>query len=122
MPEKKAQETSFASSDTFREIFRTSAEGIIMIDDSGVILLANPVAETMFGYVPETLAGHTLEDLLPQRYRGRHVGFRKQLNQHPAPRRMGIGRDLQALRLDGSEFPVEISLSYTQIGGKLLSM
>jgi PAS domain S-box-containing protein len=118
----KEQEISFASSDTFREIFRTSAEGIIMIDDQGKILLANPVSETMFGYAPQTLVGHSLEDLLPLRYRGRHVGFREQFNEHPAPRRMGIGRDLQALRVDGSEFPVEISLSYTQIGGKILSM
>jgi PAS domain S-box-containing protein len=122
MPEKKEQEISFASSDTFREIFQTSAEGIIMIDDQGKILLANPVSEAMFGYAPQQLIGRSLEDLLPQRYRGRHVGYRKQFNDHPAPRRMGIGRDLQALRLDGSEFPVEISLSYTQIGGKMLSM
>ncbi len=122
MPEKTSQEFSFASSDTFREIFQTSAEGIIMIDDTGKILLANPVSEAMFGYASQSLVGHTLEDLLPARYRGRHVGFRNQFNAHPAPRRMGVGRDLQALRLDGSEFPVEISLSFTQLGGKMLSM
>lgn len=122
MSKKPDQDTTFASSDTFREIFQTSAEGIIMIDDTGKILLANPVSETMFGYGPQTLTGRSLEDLLPMRFRGRHVGFRKQFNEHPAPRKMGVGRDLQALRLDGSEFPVEISLSFTQMGGKMLSM
>lgn len=122
MSEEKPLEISFVSSDTFREIFQTSAEGIIMIDESGKILLANPVSEKMFGYEPEKLPGHLLEELLPERYRGRHLGFRKQFNQHPAPRRMGVGRDLQALRLDGSEFPVEISLSFTNMNNQMLSM
>jgi PAS domain S-box-containing protein len=122
MPHKKPLEISFVSSDSFREIFQTSAEGIIMINDAGRILLANPVSEKMFGYVPDTLVGTTLEALLPERYRGRHLGFRKQFNEHPAPRRMGVGRDLQAMRQDGSEFPIEISLSYTTISDQMLSM
>ena len=122
MSEKKPLEISFVSSDTFREIFQTSAEGIIMIDESGKILLANPVSEKMFGYGPEKLPGLSLEDLLPERYRGKHLGFRMEFNQHPSPRRMGVGRDLRALRLDGSEFPVEISLSFTNMNGRTLSM
>ncbi len=122
MPEKKPVGISFVSSDTFREIFQTSAEGIIMIDESGKILLANPVSEKMFGYSPDTLVGRSLEDLLPERFRGKHLGFRKQFNQHPSPRRMGIGRDLRAKRLNGSEFPVEISLSFTHFNDQMLSM
>ena len=93
-----------------------------MIDESGKILLANPVSEKMFGYGPEKLPGLSLEDLLPERYRGKHLGFRMEFNQHPSPRRMGVGRDLRALRLDGSEFPVEISLSFTNMNGRTLSM
>ncbi len=122
MPEKKPLEISFVSSNTFREIFQTSAEGIIMIDAMGVILLANPVSEKMFGYDPDTLVGHSLEDLLPQRLRAMHLGFRKQFNEAPSSRRMGVGRDLQALRRDGSEFPAEISLSFTRRNDQLLSM
>lgn len=122
MSEKKPLEISFVSSDTFREIFQTSAEGIIMIDESGKILLANPVSEKMFGYGPEKLPGLGLEDLLPERYRSKHLDFRMEFNQHPSPRRMGVGRDLRALRLDGSEFPVEISLSFTNMNGRTLSM
>jgi len=113
---------ALASRDTFREIFQTSAEGIIMIDISGKIVLANPVSEKMFGFAPETMVGHGLEDLLPVRYRGRHLDFRKNFNEHPEPRRMGIGRDLKALRLDGTEFPVEISLSFTNINSQVLSI
>ncbi|NOT75694.1 MAG: PAS domain S-box protein [Cyclobacteriaceae bacterium] len=122
MPDKKPLEISFVSSDTFREIFQTSAEGIIMVDAVGKILLANPVSEKMFGYEQGTLVGHKLEDLLPERLRVMHLGFRKGFNDAPSPRRMGIGRDLQALRLDGTEFPVEISLSYTRMNDQLLSM
>jgi PAS domain S-box-containing protein len=76
----------------------------------------------MFGYSSESLIGRSLEDLLPPRYRGKHVGQRRQFNQHPSPRRMGIGRDLQALRFDGTEFPVEISLSFTKLNDQMLSM
>ena len=122
MSAEKPLEISFVSSDTFREIFQTSAEGIIMIDETGKILLANPVSEQLFGYAPTTLIGLTLETLLPERYRGRHLDFRKQFNEQPTQRRMGIGRDLQALRLDGTEFPVEISLSFTRINDQILSM
>ncbi len=122
MPDKNPLEIPFVSSDTFREIFQTSAEGIIMVDTLGKILLANPVSEKMFGYAAETLAGHSLEELLPERYRGRHMGFRKQFNSHPEPRRMGTGRDLKALRQDGSEFPIEISLSFTNSNNNMLSI
>ncbi len=98
------------------------SEGIIMVDESGKIAIANPVAEQVFGYRSRELNGVMLENLLPQRYRGRHMNFRKEFNSHPEPRKMGIGRDLTALRKDGSEFPVEISLSYTKVNGALLVM
>jgi PAS domain S-box-containing protein len=110
------------SNDTFREIFQGSAEGIIMVNREGVILLANPVSETMFGYEYGELIGKTLEELLPSRYRGTHSHLRKSFNEHPSPRRMGIGRDLMAMRKDRSEFPVEVSLSYKEIKDDFLVM
>ncbi|MFM9841190.1 MAG: ATP-binding protein [Cyclobacteriaceae bacterium] len=122
MPKNQPLEIPFASSDTFREIFQTSAEGIIMIDEMGKILLANPVSEKLFGYASNTLTSQRLEELLPERYRGRHLSFREQFNKHPEPRRMGVGRDLWALRQDGSEFPVEISLSFAKINDQMLSI
>jgi PAS domain S-box-containing protein len=98
------------------------SEGIIIVEDSGEIVLANPVAESMFGYKKTELNGMPLEKLLPERYRGRHVFLRREFANNPQPRRMGVGRDLTALRKTGEEFPIEISLSYTQITGKLLVM
>lgn len=113
---------SLVTDDAFYEIFQSMSEGIVMVDERGTIVAANPVAETTFGYKRGELKGLPLENLLPERYRGRHVDFRKGFNAHPEPRRMGFGRDLTAIGRDGHEFPVEISLSYTRVAGKLLVM
>lgn len=110
------------SNDTFREIFQGSAEGIIMVNSAGTILLANPVSEQMFGFAEGGLIGQSLENLLPPRFRGMHTHLRQSFNDHPSPRRMGVGRDLMAIRKDGTEFPVEVSLSYKENRGELLVM
>ena len=98
------------------------SEGIIIVDENGKIVIANPVSEQIFGYETDELTGVELENLLPARYRSRHINFREGFNRNPEPRRMGFGRDLKALRKDGSEFPVEISLSFTKVKGQLLVM
>ncbi|HTE31040.1 MAG TPA: PAS domain-containing sensor histidine kinase [Chryseolinea sp.] len=113
---------SVVTNDAFREIFQSMSEGIVMVDEEGKIAIANPVAEQLFGYERNELNGVMMEGLLPERYRSRHLSFRKGFNAHPEPRRMGIGRDLTALRKNGSEFPVEISLSYTHVNGQLFVM
>jgi PAS domain S-box-containing protein len=122
MPNNEKFDLQITSNDTFREIFQGSAEGIIMVNKHGTILLANPVAETMFGFENGQLIGISMEELLPSRFRGTHMNLRKGFNEHPSPRRMGIGRDLMAMRRDGSEFPVEVSLSYKETQGELLVM
>jgi PAS domain S-box-containing protein len=113
---------TFVSNEAFREIFQSMSEGILMVDESGIIITANPVAEEMFGYGKNELNKLGLENLLPLSYRSGHVALRKKFNDHPEPRRMGLGRDLTALSKDGKEFPVEISLSYTHLNGRLLAM
>ncbi len=110
------------TNEAYREIFQSMSEGIIMVDEEGRIAIANPVAEQLFGYEKDGLNGMLMENLLPERYRRGHVNFRKHFNSNPHPRRMGFGRDLTALRKNGSEFPVEISLSFTQVQGSLLVM
>lgn len=118
----KPIELSFVASDTFGELFSSMAEGVLMVDQSGTILLANHVAEEMFGYAPKGMAGLAMEMLLPERYRSKHMDFRHQFSTNPHPRRMGVGRDLRAMRRDGMEFPVEISLSFTRKKDQLLVM
>ncbi len=115
-------EINFLTNDAFREIFQSMSEGIVMVNPDGMIVTANPVAEQLFGYSRGELNGLLMETLLPERYRMGHVNFRKHFNSNPHPRRMGAGRDLLALKKDGTEFPVEISLSYTQVQSQLLVM
>ena len=110
------------SNEAFTEIFQSMSEGLIMVDEHGKIVISNPVAEQIFGYEKNGLNGLMMENLLPERYRGNHINFRKGFNNNPSPRRMGMGRDLMALRQDGREFPVEISLSFTRYQNKLLVM
>jgi PAS domain S-box-containing protein len=112
----------FTSNETFRQIFQSSVEAIIMVDKDGTILLANPVSERMFGYGSDELLGLPIEDLLPEHLRKRHVGYRKEFNAHPEPRPMGMGRDLVAIRKNGSEFPVAVSLSFMTIDNELMVM
>ena len=95
-------------------IFEAASDAILMVDQSGAITSANRKTEEMFGYPREALLGQALEMLLPERVRGRHVGHRAAYFQDPHVRPMGRGLDLVARRSDGTEFPVEISLSYIE--------
>jgi PAS domain S-box-containing protein len=113
---------SFLSNESFRQIFQSSVEAILMVDQAGKILLANPVSEKMFRYEQGGLIGQVVEDLLPEHVRAKHVEYRKTFSAHPEPRPMGMGRDLIAKRKDGSLFPVAVSLSYTLIDGEVLVM
>jgi PAS domain S-box-containing protein len=112
----------FISNETFQQIFQSSVEAILLVDQRGEILLANPVTERMFGFEKSAMIGLLVEDLLPEQMRARHVGYRKNFTDHPEPRPMGMGRDLIAKRKDGSQFPVAVSLSYTNVDGEVLVM
>ncbi|OWW25400.1 hypothetical protein B4Q04_07210 [Zobellia sp. OII3] len=101
--------------DLFKGIFESSVEGIIVVDYKGRIFRANPSVEKMFGYGPGELAHKTVEDLVPGQYGKSHQNHRKNFAKKPTSRPMGKGGNLWALRKDGSQFPVEISLSPTQI-------
>jgi len=92
-------------------LFDSSPDGIVIVDRRGTIVLANQGAHAMFGYEPGTLVGRSVEDLVPAAMRGTHEGERDRYHASPHARPMGIGLELSAARADGSEFPVEISLS-----------
>jgi len=92
-------------------IFLFATEGILIADKQGKIVRVNPSGAEMFGYEPEELESLTIESLIPNRFRHSHVEHRKNYNEHPHARSMGSGMDLYARCKDGTEFPVEISLS-----------
>lgn len=93
-------------------LFENATEGILLTDKTGRIILVNPSAERMFGYTHKELQGERIEKLVPMRMHDKHVKLREGFYQHPSNRSMGTGRDLFAARKDGTEFPVEVSLSY----------
>src|ERR1700712_2377133 len=92
-------------------IFQFATEGILIADKQGKIIRVNPNGEILFGYPTGELEGKTIEDLIPTRFLRNHVKHREGFNTRPHARSMGSGMDLFAKRKDGSEFPVEVSLS-----------
>lgn len=88
-----------------------ATDPIVIIDGEGVIVLANPALEALFGYGTGQLLGQAIEVLLPQRYQHSHVGQRGDYFKHPRGRAMGGDAALSGLHRDGREFPVEVSLS-----------
>ncbi len=95
----------------FRDLVDLAPDGVVACDKNGTILLVNVAAEKMFGYPRAELIGKPIEVLIPERYRARHGGHIAGYAAAPSPRPMGSGLELTGLRKDGSEFPVEISLS-----------
>jgi PAS domain S-box-containing protein len=100
-----------ASEIRFRAVVEAVPSAILLVDDTGRIVLANAQAEGMFGYPRSELVGAEVDALLPHRLRGPHAGLRQGYARDPQARTMGARRELIALRKDGSEFPVEAALS-----------
>ncbi|MGH7854175.1 MAG: response regulator [Candidatus Binatia bacterium] len=95
----------------YRGLLETVPDAIVMVNNTGRIVLINGQAEVLFGYERDELIGKPVEFLLPARYRHSHVGHRTGYFSEPKTRTMGAGLELFARQKDGSEFAVEISLS-----------
>jgi PAS domain S-box-containing protein len=92
-------------------LLEAAPEGIVITDGDGQIVLANEQTELLFGYARDDLLHRPIEMLLPARFRGRHVAHRRDYLAAPVTRQMGAGLELAGLRKDGSEFPLDVSLS-----------
>ena len=103
-----------ADDSRFAQLFETMPDGVIVANRSGDIMLVNQQAEQIFGYSKAEFLALSVDSLLPERFRKRHVGHRKGYDENPHVRKMGAGLELFGLKKDGSEFPVEISLSPIQ--------
>lgn len=97
--------------DATEALFQYATEGILVVNQKGQIVRANPSAERMFGYPKGALLQLTIEDLIPEAIRSQHKKHREGFNKDPHPRSMGINMQLSALRKDNLTFPVEVSLS-----------
>ena len=94
-----------------RAALEAAPDAMIIIDAEGVIRFVNRQVFALFGYTREEIVGHLIEQLLPERFRARHLGHRSAYTAHMRVRPMGQNLELYGLRRDGTEFPVEISLS-----------
>jgi PAS domain S-box-containing protein len=109
--ESRSTMVAMLSPELVRSALESSPDAMVLTDASGHILFINQQLSTLFGYDREELRGQSVELLMPERYRARHVGHRAHFAAENRLRPMGAGLDLHARRKDGSEFPVEISLS-----------
>ncbi len=93
------------------DLLETLPDAIVAVDRGGTIVQVNSLAQELFGYERDELIGQKIEMLVPENYRREHHHHRENFAQTPKTRRMGAGLDLYGRRRNGSEFPVEISLS-----------
>ncbi len=103
---------AFFNNKHFAEIFDYASIGILITDDTGVILLVNKYLQHQFGYPEDELVGHKIEKLIPPKVRDRHIKHRERHVKDPHSRPMGLGMELAGVKKDGSEIPVEVSLGH----------
>ncbi|MCC2672985.1 MAG: multi-sensor signal transduction histidine kinase, partial [Armatimonadetes bacterium] len=113
MARARALAAATAAQAKLRDLLELAPDAIVLVGRDGRIDLVNGQCEQMFGYSRVELVGQPVETLIPQRYRDGHAGHRAHYHSEPRTRPMGSGLDLYAQRKDGSELPVEISLSPT---------
>lgn len=101
----------------YSSLFEHATEAILLVNSKGRIVLVNPATTRMFGYEASELSGESLEVLIPQRFHENHKNYQQEYHKHPVSKQMGIGRDLFAIKKEGKEFPVEVSLSSFQEHG-----
>jgi two-component system sensor histidine kinase DevS len=97
--------------EALRSAVDAAPDGIVIVDEAGSILFANPMAERLFGYERDELVGSSVDRLLPAAAQSTHAAHRAAYIDRPRPRPMGSGLELRGRQRSGTEFPVEISLS-----------
>ena len=118
----QARESMAATEGRFRALLESASQGVVAVDDGGCITLVNAKTEEMFGYHRDELIGEPLDLLVPERYRTAHAHYQRTYFAVPGFRRMGLGLGLAGRKQDGSEFPLEASLSFIEQGKSRMAL
>ena len=106
----------------FQTLFDSSVDALLIIDVTGQVLLSNPAAQQLLGYSESEILGLKIEALMPARYRTKHLSYRDVFSSKPEKRAMGRGGELYALRSDGQELSVELSLTPLSVDGQAYTL
>jgi PAS domain S-box-containing protein len=110
------------SAERLRAILETAVEGIITIDERGIIESFNQAAEAIFGYMAKEVIGHNVKMLMPEPFRHRHDGYMENYQHTGHAKIIGIGREVAGRRKDGSIFPMDLSVSEVRLAsGKIFA-
>ena len=101
-------------------VLNTAVDGIITIDERGLIETFNRAAEEIFGYAAAEVVGQSVNRLMPEPHSGRHDGYLRRYLETREKRIIGYGREVMGLKKDGSEFPIELSVSEVNVGERRL--
>jgi two-component system sensor kinase FixL len=120
-PPSHATPSALAESEKrLRAILDTAVEGIVTIDERGIIDSVNPATERIFGYTAAELVGRNISMLMPEPYRSGHDGYLKAYLQTGQRKIIGIGREVVGLRKNGTVFPMDLSVSEVRLGERRL--
>ncbi|HWR49628.1 MAG TPA: PAS domain S-box protein [Bryobacteraceae bacterium] len=111
--QRESEEALRESEALTRSVVYSAVDGIITIDERGLIRSFNPAAEKLFGYAAEDVIGRNVGILMPSPFREQHDGYLRRYVETRTPRVIGVGRELVGLRRDGSTFPLELAISET---------
>lgn len=106
--------------EVYRALLESASDGVVLVDGHGQIVMVNRKAEHIFGYQRQELLGQKIDILVPETQRYLHKRHRGEYMSDPQPRPMAAGRELTGQRKDGSQFPIEVSLSPVNIQGETL--
>ena len=110
------------SEQRMRRLIDSAPDAVVIVREDGTIVLVNRRTEELFGYERDELLGGKIEQLVPTRYQERHLEHRDGFFRDPHPRRLGAAPELTGRRKDGTEFPVDISLSALETDDGVLAM
>ena len=109
--QRKAMEDLATSEKRFRRLLESTPDAMVITNEQGIVTFANTLCENVFGFEKNEIEGKPVELLIPEKFTGDHAKHRTTYIAHPTVRMMGEGLELSAKRKDGTEFPVEVSLS-----------